>query len=305
MSGRTFVLEHKTSSRDVGPGSVYWRRLTLDPQVSVYLDAVRAAGYDVEGVLYDVLRKPAHRQAKGDKSPEDFERRCVEAICEEPDKYLQRGTIVRLAEEARDAAADLWQTAEQIRAAQLKGRFPRNPDSCFDYERPCDYWGVCSGETDVTDPLVFEARTSAIEGKRSLPVLSQSGVRAWRACPKRYYYAYELGRRPRMVSDALRTGKAIHSALEVWWTTRGDLDASLAKLARDAVDPWGQAKSRAMVRCYHARWESDLARWDAVQVEKEFVVPLVNPESGAKSRTWEVGGRLDALATERTEEKAA
>ena len=57
-SGRVLIEEHKTSSEDIGVGSEYWRRLTLDPQISTYFVGARALGYEPEGCLYDVVGKP-------------------------------------------------------------------------------------------------------------------------------------------------------------------------------------------------------------------------------------------------------
>ena len=59
--GRTFIVEHKTSSEDVSPGSEYWKRLRMDGQVSVYFEGARSLGLKVDGCLYDVLKKPAQR----------------------------------------------------------------------------------------------------------------------------------------------------------------------------------------------------------------------------------------------------
>lgn len=53
-----YVAEHKTATGDVGPGSPYRVRLAGDPQISTYIDSVRALGFPAEGVLYDVLVKP-------------------------------------------------------------------------------------------------------------------------------------------------------------------------------------------------------------------------------------------------------
>lgn len=58
---RTLVLEHKTASDDLGPGSNYWRKLAMDGQVSGYLEGTKALGFQCEGALYDVLKKPALR----------------------------------------------------------------------------------------------------------------------------------------------------------------------------------------------------------------------------------------------------
>lgn len=60
-TGDVLVVEHKTTSEDLGPGSDYWRRLLIDTQVSVYLAGATAIGHPVASVLYDVLGKPALR----------------------------------------------------------------------------------------------------------------------------------------------------------------------------------------------------------------------------------------------------
>lgn len=62
--GRVLIVEHKTSSEDVSPGSDYWRRLRMDGQVSVYFEGARFLGHAVDACLYDVLGKPAHRLAQ-------------------------------------------------------------------------------------------------------------------------------------------------------------------------------------------------------------------------------------------------
>jgi hypothetical protein len=56
--GRIFVVEHKSSSEDISIGSVYWRRLTLNGQISTYMVGARSLGVEPYGVLYDVLGKP-------------------------------------------------------------------------------------------------------------------------------------------------------------------------------------------------------------------------------------------------------
>jgi hypothetical protein len=58
--GRVYVLEHKTTGSDASPGSTYWERLTIDTQVSVYVDGATTLGYEIAGVIYDVLARPRH-----------------------------------------------------------------------------------------------------------------------------------------------------------------------------------------------------------------------------------------------------
>lgn len=64
IGDKTYVMEHKTSASAVTPGCDYIKRLAIDSQVSLYWLAASELGYDVAGVLYDVLRKPLHRPKK-------------------------------------------------------------------------------------------------------------------------------------------------------------------------------------------------------------------------------------------------
>jgi hypothetical protein len=61
QTGRVFVVEHKTSTADTSPGSPYWERLSIDTQVSIYIDGASAGlDYDVAGCIYDVIQRPKH-----------------------------------------------------------------------------------------------------------------------------------------------------------------------------------------------------------------------------------------------------
>lgn len=174
--GRVLLVEHKTTSDDITPGSEYWKRLRLDGQVSIYFQGARAAGYEVSACLYDVIRKPLlrpfkatpieNRKFKKDGTPYAdtrmndetsgayFERLC-NAIAEDPVRYFARGEVVRLETEMDEAGFDIWNTALQIRAGMVANRYPRNPDSCVHYGRTCAFFGVCSGEQRLDDTLLF------------------------------------------------------------------------------------------------------------------------------------------------------
>lgn len=60
VDNRVYVVEHKTTGADASLGSPYWERLTIDTQVSIYIDGAGILGYDVAGCIYDVLKRPAH-----------------------------------------------------------------------------------------------------------------------------------------------------------------------------------------------------------------------------------------------------
>jgi len=56
--GRIALMETKTCGEDIGPGSDYRNVLAINQQVSMYVNAARAEGFDIETTLYDCIRKP-------------------------------------------------------------------------------------------------------------------------------------------------------------------------------------------------------------------------------------------------------
>lgn len=194
--GQIKLVEHKTTSEDIGPGSAYWKRLSIDPQVSTYFAGGKAIGHEITECIYDVLGKPGIRPkdvpltddagtkivldangtrvrtkagkwretadtAKGyvlqtrPESLDEFGQRLAEHIAANPDRYYQRGTVVRLEQEEADAAHDAWATARLIREAEIANRWPRNPDACVRYGRECGFFGVCTGTASLDDPSLY------------------------------------------------------------------------------------------------------------------------------------------------------
>lgn len=182
--GRVFLVEHKTTASDIEPGSSYWSRVrALDTQVSLYLAGAKAAGYEVQGCIYDVVRKPGIRPlkatpeasrkytAKGllyanqrerDETPEEFRERLRADIGERPERYFARGEVVRLEADARDHAFDTWQLARMMREAELAGFAPKNPDACATFGG-CPYLAVCQGEASIEDNAIFRTATTPHE----------------------------------------------------------------------------------------------------------------------------------------------
>jgi hypothetical protein len=366
-----YVYELKTTSEDIGLGSVYWRRLVVDAQISLYIEAALRLGYDVGGVLYSVIRKPQlypfkatppesrkytqptkkeptprlyANQREVDETPEEYGARCMTAINENPNKFYQRGVVTRLESERYEAAQDIWQTAQTLRDARRLRVFPRNPDACMQWSRACDYLSVCCGEASIDDPVLFvreekkhtelddetierclkcsavlierTATSSGVDSHlcyecwlrwptwsgsdvqvalalkpvRALELLTQSSLRTFRSCHRKYFYRYEQQIRPlKAKAEPLRQGTSIHRGVEVL-TKTGDFQLALDAL--DKEDPYANAKERAMLTGYLARWGTPTG---VIAVEKEWTMDLVNPETGAKSKTFRLGGRVDRL----------
>lgn len=235
-----------------------------------------------------------------DETLDEYRARVQADIGANPEKYFQRGVVLRLEQEEIDAAADSWELGKQIRESQLENRWPRNPEACEAFGSFCSYWDVCTGAASIDDPTRFrEVKTSMTtpeDGKRRLPILSVSGMKTYRSCQRRYLFAYEM--RKRAVSDAiaLRFGTVFHIGLEVWWTTVDlvkAIETMRAAYAKHEIDPVDAIKAEELLLGYHTRWKDEPLVVRAV--EKEFVAPLVNPKTGAASKTWELGGKIDAI----------
>lgn len=361
------VIEHKTTSKEIGIGSPYWRRLELDAQVSKYIGGARALGHEPDHVLYDVIRKPRIRPLLAtpvdsrkytaeksracpeckkksapppphrvtiaatddeservlecvdgrvvtdpggalyanmrahDETPEEYRVRLRADIASDPEAYYRRGEIPRTEQEERDAAFDEWSVGLQIRESERSGRWSRNTAACEAWGSFCEYFDVCTKTVSINDPYRFrdageheelEDENEFVGAPRRLPLLTHSSAVAYRTCQRRYFFAYVARRRSVEASNALRFGTLIHLGLEAWWKTV-DLEAAFAAMAGES-DPFERAKAEELLRGYHFRWRNEPI--EVLAVEKKFVAPLVNPDTGAESRTWQRGGKMDAIA---------
>lgn len=183
--GSYWFGEHKTSGADLSEGSTYWQRLRMDPQVSIYTNGGKALGYDFHGCLYDVLVRPDQRPLKAtpealrkytqekpatktkpaepsrlyanqrdrDETLEEFRERVGAAVAKNPEAYFARAEVVRLESELEASAADVEETAVQIRTGSRTGVAPRNPGGCFSYGRTCEYLSLCDGTSSIDDPV--------------------------------------------------------------------------------------------------------------------------------------------------------
>jgi PD-(D/E)XK nuclease superfamily len=151
--GRRVVHEIKTTSKDISPGSYYWRHVSnVNPQATVYSLAAEHLGLDPSFIVWDVLRKPALRPKKNESETE-FEARCLGDILDNRDYYQQRKKIVRFEEEKQAHVKDILGVVHLM----MTGETPKNPHACFTYERPCDFLEVCCGEAEIEDDVRFRS----------------------------------------------------------------------------------------------------------------------------------------------------
>jgi len=130
----------------------------------------------------------------------------------------------------------------------------------------------------------------------ALPLLTSSRLKTARACLRLDKMKYQQGYRSVQDVAALRFGTLVHAGLEAWMMA--PLGARLGA-AMDAIvaagepDPFEYEKARALMIGYDARWGGE--QLEVLAVEQEFTAPLINPDTGAASKTWRLSGKLDAL----------
>ncbi len=175
--GTVWIVEHKTTTADLTPGSTYWMRLRMDGQVSVYFEGARALGLEPVGCLYDVISRPQQRPLKAtpedkrkykkgttelyanqrltDETMDEFKARMAAVIAAAPEEYYQRSEVVRLEAELEESRKDTYETALMIRETKRAERAPRNVDACMTYGSICKFYDVCSLSASIDDPTRF------------------------------------------------------------------------------------------------------------------------------------------------------
>lgn len=160
--GRCAIRETKTISEDPASDR-YWRRLLMDPQITLYYLEAREMGYEVETIAYDVVRKPVIQPALAtpaekrkykqdgtlyanlreyDESPEAWGERLFADMIARPTFYLARREIPRLEQDVDEFRFEQWDVAKDIRFAQLNNRWYRNVGRQCDQ---CAYFDLCAG----------------------------------------------------------------------------------------------------------------------------------------------------------------
>lgn len=132
-------------------------------------------------------------------------------------------------------------------------------------------------------------------------LLTSSRLKVARKCKREHRIKYELGYRPVVDAEELFFGLLVHLVLEAWWLAvkRGHLrialDFALLALAKAKCDTWDRVRAEVMLRGYDARWSEEAQHYEVLGVEVRFETAVVNPETKAVSRTWRLGGKLDAV----------
>ncbi len=126
-------------------------------------------------------------------------------------------------------------------------------------------------------------------GIRQPQLLTHSRLACNRACPRRDYLRYECSLRPAVDGFALRVGTATHQCYEA--IDNGQPYEE--KISASMDNAYDMALVAAMVTGHINRWQGQDP--EVVATEQEFVLPLVNPATGAPSTVWKIAGKIDRI----------
>lgn len=190
------------------------------------------------------------------------------------------------------------------------------------------------GVVEPVEPAPAPAEAvPAPEGRTELALYTASRSRCFRTCPRLHQLRYVEGWRPMVEAEALRFGTLMHTGLEAWWRqiwalpgercgTCGSapeitgicgpcggsvawspLEAALAAVAGRGVDEFEQARADELLRGYDARWLAEAAAYEVVGVETSYRAPMINPATMARSRTWQLAGKIDGLLRRKADQR--
>jgi len=174
-----FLLEHKSASQI---DASYLERLWTDFQIILYAGYLeQTMGIRISGVIYNVLVKAKLRQSKGE-TEEEYQTRLAELIAKSKtgkssakrklpetdtefqerlaEKYKEPGMFHREVlyisrDQFAELRGELWELSQALLDARRRKAFYKNTSYCFQYNRPCAYFPLCSsgGNPNVIENL--------------------------------------------------------------------------------------------------------------------------------------------------------
>ena len=135
-----------------------------------------------------------------------------------------------------------------------------------------------------------------------MELLTHSRSDCFKTCRKKHWFSYELGIRRDVDAKALRMGTAFHSGLEALGNGLS-IDAALDLVHQEyAIRPEGfdemdwlyEEESVVRLVCgYQWRWQDSPLKY--IATERQFELPLINPQTGKPSRNFNLAGKIDGI----------
>jgi hypothetical protein len=143
-----WILETKTTSED--SKERFLDRISMDWQPTCELYCFRKAGYPVEAVIYNVVKKPRLFQTVLE-STEGFHKRLSKTIIEDAKsstpKYFYREEIFRSPKDLEEFEQSLKQVIMDVDNHYLNNLWYQNTQRCFEYGG-CLYLKICQESED-------------------------------------------------------------------------------------------------------------------------------------------------------------
>jgi hypothetical protein len=165
--GHWWVREYKTTG--LTPRQ-FQGRMAKSGQVSGYIYALRKMGYDIKGVMVDMIKKPLLRKRVNDTG-ETFGQRIMNDYLE--DRKVSEGerkAYLRHKEYRSDTQIEHWlrdmeMFVDDVRSRKKSNKWYRNYDNCWRYNKLCHYSLICDMATidPLTVDMLFDKR--AVEVK--------------------------------------------------------------------------------------------------------------------------------------------
>lgn len=154
--GKLILLETKTTSEEIqDPTAEYWKRLSMDSQISTYFLSAKANGITFEYCIYDVIRKPTIRPKKNE-TPQEFYERLSDDILANPGFYFARREIPRIEADLIATLNDINLIADAIIYYTERAKFPRHTNACKSVYGTCPFFKVCSKQISINDTEHFQ-----------------------------------------------------------------------------------------------------------------------------------------------------
>lgn len=141
----------------------------------------------------------------------------------------------------------------------------------------------------------------------SAHVLTHSRMSTAKTCPRRHWYAYELGLRPIRRAKPLRIGTAVHAGVGA--LMRGLPIADAVEITRQSYRPipaWchdddtlheffcEEQMAMSLVQGYFNHW-SQRTTFKPIESEWAFSMPIRSPDTGRPTQVFSLAGKIDGM----------
>lgn len=152
----------------------------------------------------------------------------------------------------------------------------------------------------MTQESIFAEMEAPTQERSDLQAVTYSALSMFRNCRRMFEYRYIKHLIPiKADDDNLRFGSLIHSCLEKWHggasltAVLEDIDRQCEKRSFDADVKQMWHLARAMMRGYAKAYPTE--NFNVIALEKTFSGPIINPETGAASRSFVLCGKVDGI----------